>query len=97
MPAPNLLDRCRPTGEQISIMQYSHNHPWNKQHSPLDRLTPRTTKRKKLNNKQGTEKEHAAERVGCSEHTGEGRRGKELISTGTFSKQTGKAEGLTAS
>jgi hypothetical protein len=29
-PAPNLLGRCRPTGEQISGTQYSHSYPWNK-------------------------------------------------------------------
>jgi hypothetical protein len=40
-----------------------------------------------MNNKQGTEKEHAAERVGCSEHTRERGRSKELSSVGTFSKQ----------
>jgi hypothetical protein len=29
-PAPNLLGRCRPTGEQISSTWYSHSHPWDK-------------------------------------------------------------------
>jgi hypothetical protein len=29
-PATNLLGRRRPTGEQISGMQYSHSHPWDK-------------------------------------------------------------------
>jgi hypothetical protein len=48
-----------------------------------------------LNKKQGTEKEHAAERAGCCMCTREGGRDKELFSMGTFSKQTGKAEGLT--
>jgi hypothetical protein len=63
------------------------------QHSPLGRLIPAPSKKpkksktKKLNNKQGTKKEHTAEGAGCSEHTGEGGRGKELISTGTFNKQ----------
>jgi hypothetical protein len=44
-------------------------------------------KKKKKKNKQGTEKEHAAEETGCSKHTGEGERGKEMISTQNFSKQ----------
>jgi hypothetical protein len=57
------------------------------QHSLLDRLSPPPHKKKNLNNKQGTEKEHAAEGVGCSKCTREGGRSKELISTGTFSKQ----------
>jgi hypothetical protein len=30
MLAPNQLGRCRPTGEQISGMQYSHSHSWDK-------------------------------------------------------------------
>jgi hypothetical protein len=29
-PAPNLLGRHRPTGEQISSMWYSHSYPWDK-------------------------------------------------------------------
>jgi hypothetical protein len=33
-----------------------------------------------MNNKQGTEKEHAAEEAGCCKHSGEGGRSKELIS-----------------
>jgi hypothetical protein len=28
--APNLLGRCRPTGEQISGMRYPHSHSWDK-------------------------------------------------------------------
>jgi hypothetical protein len=56
------------------------------QHSPLDRLTPTT--QKKLNNKQGTEREHVAETAGCSECTGEGGRRKELITIQAFSKQS---------
>jgi hypothetical protein len=28
--APNLLGKCRPTGEQISGMWYPHSHPWDK-------------------------------------------------------------------
>jgi hypothetical protein len=39
-------------------------------------------------NKQGTEKEHAAEGVGCSKCTREGVRSKELICTQTYSKQS---------
>jgi hypothetical protein len=71
-------------------------NPGINQDSPLDRLIPCPAKKKKkpkkpkkpqLNNKQGTEKEHAAEGVGCRKLTGEGGRGKELISAGTFSKQ----------
>jgi hypothetical protein len=49
------------------------------QHSLLDRLTHRLAK-KKLNNKQGTEMEHPTERAGCSKHTREEGKGKELIS-----------------
>jgi hypothetical protein len=30
MPAPNLLGKHRPTGEQISGMLYSHSYPWDK-------------------------------------------------------------------
>jgi hypothetical protein len=49
------------------------------QHTPLDRLThcpakqtnKQTKQPKKLNNKQGTEKKHAAEGVGCSKCTRE--------------------------
>jgi hypothetical protein len=45
-------------------------------------------RKKNLNNKQGIEKEHAEEGAGCSEHTREGGKSKELIFTQTFSKQT---------
>jgi hypothetical protein len=54
-PAPNLLERCRPTGKQIRGILYSHSHCWDKQHNLLDRLTPIPWK-KKLDDKQGTEK-----------------------------------------
>jgi hypothetical protein len=47
MPAPNLLQRCRPTGEQISCMWYSTATPGINQHSPLDRQTPAPSKKKK--------------------------------------------------
>jgi hypothetical protein len=53
------------------------------QHNSLDRLNPALQKKKKkkqLNNKQGSEKEHAAEGAGCHKRTREGGRGKELIS-----------------
>jgi hypothetical protein len=53
----------------------------------MDRLTltfQKTKKQKNLNNKPGTEKEHAAEGVGCSECTREGGRSKVLISTRTL-------------
>jgi hypothetical protein len=56
------------------------------QHSSLHRLTscpPKKKKKKpktkKLNNIQGTEKEHATEVTGCYRYTGERGRGKELI------------------
>jgi hypothetical protein len=39
-------------------------------------MTPTLQKKQK----QGTEKEHAAEGAGCSEYTGEGGKSKELIS-----------------
>jgi hypothetical protein len=45
------------------------------------------TLQKKLNNKQGTEKEHAAEGVGCCKCSGEGKRHNGLISIVTFNKQ----------
>jgi hypothetical protein len=52
------------------------------QHSPLDRLTPCSARKKKtqLNNKHRTEKEHAAEGAGCRKLTGEAGKSKELIS-----------------
>jgi hypothetical protein len=45
-------------------------------------------KKKILNNKHGTEKEHAAEGAGYTECTREERKGKELIFMQTFSKQS---------
>jgi hypothetical protein len=66
-----MLGRHRPTGEQISSKWYYHSNPWDKPHRPLGRLTP-APPTKKLNNKQGTEKEHAAEGMGFSECTEEG-------------------------
>jgi hypothetical protein len=56
--APNLLGRHGPTGEQISSTQYSHSHLWDKPALPSGQtdLYP-TKKNKKLNNKQGTEKD----------------------------------------
>jgi hypothetical protein len=89
-PASNLLWR-HPAEQQVS-KQVAHSiptgTPGQNHRSPLDRLTPHPAKKKeKQNNKQGTEKEHAAEGAGCSECTGEGGRGKELISMHTFSKQ----------
>jgi hypothetical protein len=56
VPSPNLHGRCRPTGEQIHNTLYSQAIPRKDQHSPLDRLTPALQK-KKLNNKQETEKD----------------------------------------
>jgi hypothetical protein len=49
--------------------------PGIKKYSPLDRLKLAPQK-KKLNNKQGTEKEYAAEEVGCSECTTEWEEGR---------------------
>jgi hypothetical protein len=51
--APNLLGRCRTTGEWISGMQYSHNYPWDKPAQPPGWIDPAPPK-EKLNNKQGT-------------------------------------------
>jgi hypothetical protein len=79
--APNLLGRHGPTGEQISSPWYSKSYPGINQHSPLDRLTTvPLKKKKKTNDKQETEKEHAAEVVECSECMGQGGRDKRLIS-----------------
>jgi hypothetical protein len=78
----------RPTGEQISGTQYSHSHPWDKPEEATEQTDPPPCKKKKLNNKQGTEKEYAAEWVGCSECTAQGRRIKKLITVRTFSKQS---------
>jgi hypothetical protein len=79
MLAPNLLGRCRPTGEQRNGMRYSYSYPWDKPAYPPVQTDPALQKQKqKLNNKQATEKEHAAEGVGCFECTGEGE--KKLIS-----------------
>jgi hypothetical protein len=61
------------------------------QSSPLDRLIPALQKKKqkkKLSNKQGTEKEHTAEGSGFIECTRVRGSSKELISVGTFSKQS---------
>jgi hypothetical protein len=77
MPAPNLLGRCRSTGEQISSTRYSHSYPWNKPAQPSGQTDQWPTK--KLNNKQGTEKEHAEEGARCTEHTREWGRSKKLI------------------
>jgi hypothetical protein len=74
----------RSTGEQQASRDTPTATPGINQHSTLDRLTPPHPAKK---NKQGTEKEHAAEGAGCWKHTGEGRRAKELISMRTFSKQ----------
>jgi hypothetical protein len=77
--APNLLERCIPTGEQVNGVQYSHSYPWDKPTEPAGETDPCTSKRN-LNTKQGTEKEHATEGTGCSECTREVGRSKELIS-----------------
>jgi hypothetical protein len=44
--APNLLGRCRPTGEQQASCGIPPTTPGINQHSPLNRLTPHTTKKK---------------------------------------------------
>jgi hypothetical protein len=84
----------RPTGEPQTSCGIPTATPGINQHSPLDRLTscpakkPQKPKNKKpLNNTKGTEREHAAERVGCCKCTREAGRSKELISVGTFSEQ----------
>jgi hypothetical protein len=73
----------RPTGEQIRITRYSHSQPWINQHSSLERLIPQK-KPKKLNNKQRTEKKHAAEGAGCCKHTGDGGQGQGADLHGNF-------------
>jgi hypothetical protein len=51
--APNLLGRCRTTGEQISSMRYSHNHPWDKPAEPPGQTDPCPAKKtQELNKKQ---------------------------------------------
>jgi hypothetical protein len=71
---------------------YFHSHPWENPAQPPGQtdILPckKQNKTKKLNNKQGTEKETCSRgsRV-LSKHTGERGKGKKLISTGTFSKQ----------
>jgi hypothetical protein len=70
MPAPNLLGRCRPTGEQISNMHIPTATPGINQNSPLDRRTnaPHTQKNWIINTGKGT----CSRGVGCSESTGAG-------------------------
>jgi hypothetical protein len=56
MPPPNLLGRCRPTGELISSMWYSHSYPWDKSTQlpgQNDTHSAKKKKKKKLNNTQG--------------------------------------------
>jgi hypothetical protein len=45
-PAPNLLGRCRPPGEQINSKWYPHNHPWDKAAQPLGQTDPHSAKKK---------------------------------------------------
>jgi hypothetical protein len=54
-------------GEQIRGIWYSHKNPWDKPAEPPGQTDPSTAKKKKkqLNNKQGTKKEHAAESMGA--------------------------------
>jgi hypothetical protein len=51
MLAPNLLGRCRPTGEQINSTWYFHSHSWDKPAKPPGQTDPRPAKRKKSKNK----------------------------------------------
>jgi hypothetical protein len=55
--APNLPERCRPTGEQISSTHYSHSHLWDKPAWSPGQIDSRPAKKKTLNSKQGTEKD----------------------------------------
>jgi hypothetical protein len=83
MLVPNLLVR-HPADQQVN-KEVSRSIPTAtpriNQHSPLNRLTSHPQKKKKMNNKQGTEKEHTAEGVGYCKHTREEWRSKMLIST----------------
>jgi hypothetical protein len=49
-PAPNLLGRCRPTGEQISSMWYSHSYPWDKSTQLPGQNDTHSAKKKKRRN-----------------------------------------------
>jgi hypothetical protein len=81
-----------------SITWYSHRHPWDKPAQTPGETDPRPTKKpnqnkkKHLNNKQGTEKEHTAEGQGTVSTLEKGERSKELISMGTFNKQRPKRQ-----
>jgi hypothetical protein len=80
----------RPLGENQASCGIPTATPGINKYSPLDSLTPCPTKKKRkkeMNNKQGTKKEHAAKGAGCCKHTGEGGKSKELISGQTFSKK----------
>jgi hypothetical protein len=78
----------RPTSEHKVSRGIAIATPGINQHSPWTDWPPALQKKKKnLNHKQGTEKEHAAEGAGCYKQPGKGLRGKELISEGIFSKQ----------
>jgi hypothetical protein len=46
VPVPNLLGRCRPTGEQISCTGYSHSHPWDKPAQTPGQIDPCHAKKK---------------------------------------------------
>jgi hypothetical protein len=72
MLAPNLLGRHRPTGEQISSTWYSYSHSRINQQSPLDRLNFAPQKKKKLSNKQRTEKDMQQSGPGALSTPGEG-------------------------
>jgi hypothetical protein len=78
MPAPNLLGRCRTTGEQISSTGIPTPTPGINQHSPLDSLTPALQKKKCIINKEL--KRTCSRGAGCTECTREEDKSKELIS-----------------
>jgi hypothetical protein len=73
-PALNLLGRypAYQTGEHQASHGIPPGSPGINQHSPHTDWPPHPQKKKNLNNKQGTEREHAAEWAGCCQHSGEG-------------------------
>jgi hypothetical protein len=81
-----------PSGEHQASHSIPPATPGIHQHSPWADWPPphkkiNKNKQIELNNKQETAKEQAAKGTGCSKHTGEGEKGKELLSARTFSKQ----------
>jgi hypothetical protein len=76
----------RPTGEQISDTHSTPTAtPGINQHRPWDRLNPCPSKKnQKLNNEQGTEKEHAADDQGAVSAPRRGRGGEGANLHGNF-------------